>query len=115
MECCEGSLENIIKKGPMVDTAIVDFAQQMITVSAYLYEKEIIHRDIKPANILTKENGFSQYGVQYKLCDFGKVQILKKNQNVLSGKPLSLLANFILGKRSCKYPSKHGHQQLSYR
>jgi serine/threonine protein kinase len=46
----------------------------------YCHKNMICHRDLKPGNILINENN------EIKIIDFGLAEIVKSNENNLSGK-----------------------------
>lgn len=55
---------------------LFNIASQLIITLALLQKNRITHRDIKPQNILIV-NG------QYKLCDFGEIRIMKREEGIV--------------------------------
>jgi serine/threonine-protein kinase len=64
----ESSLEQRLQKRLALQTSI-DYAEQMLTATAYAHEKKIIHCDIKPDNLLIFPNN------QLVLSDFGIARV----------------------------------------
>ncbi len=74
MEYRELTLSSLIRDhGPMPDTALPTYLNQMTSVSKYLLEKAIIHRDIKPSNILLRHSSWDEGKLHLQICDFGLV------------------------------------------
>ena len=66
MEFVEGStLEQIAKQGPIPQSGVIKYVQQVLAALSYAHSRGIIHRDIKPANIMVTAQGI------VKLMDFG--------------------------------------------
>jgi serine/threonine protein kinase len=66
MEFVEGfSLEQIAKQGPIPQSDIIKYVQQVLDALSYAHGRGVIHRDIKPANIMVTSRGV------VKLMDFG--------------------------------------------
>eukprot|EP01105_Mastigella_eilhardi_P016273 TRINITY_DN3710_c0_g5_i1.p1 TRINITY_DN3710_c0_g5~~TRINITY_DN3710_c0_g5_i1.p1 ORF type:complete len:417 (+),score=91.77 TRINITY_DN3710_c0_g5_i1:898-2148(+) len=60
-----GSLQDIIRKGPIKEQTLANIALQVLRGLAYIHKQHLIHRDIKPSNILVNSNGV------VKIADFG--------------------------------------------
>jgi NIMA (never in mitosis gene a)-related kinase len=58
------------------ENELFNIASQLIKTLALLQKNRITHRDIKPQNILIV-NG------QYKLCDFGEIRIMKREEGIV--------------------------------
>jgi hypothetical protein len=66
MEFVEGStLEQIAKQGPIPQSDIINYIQQVLAALSYAHGRGVVHRDIKPANIMVTSQG------TVKLMDFG--------------------------------------------
>ncbi len=66
MEFVEGStLEQIAKQGPIPQSEVIKYVQQVLAALSYAHGRGVIHRDIKPANIMVTSQG------NVKLMDFG--------------------------------------------
>jgi eukaryotic-like serine/threonine-protein kinase len=66
MEFVEGStLEQIAKQGPIPQSDIINYMQQVLAALSYAHGRGVVHRDIKPANIMVTSQGI------VKLMDFG--------------------------------------------
>ena len=66
MEFVEGfTLQDLAKKGPIPQTDIINYIQQVLSALSYAHGRGVIHRDIKPANIMVTSHGV------VKLMDFG--------------------------------------------
>lgn len=75
LEYCEnGSLNDLIRKGPIKPPRLYAFCKQIATALLYCHQNDIAHRDIKPANILVGANN------RLKLGDFGLSTIIKNGQ-----------------------------------
>ena len=55
---------------------LFNIASQLIKTLALLQKNRITHRDIKPQNILIVDG-------QYKLCDFGEIRIMKREEGIV--------------------------------
>jgi hypothetical protein len=66
MEFVEGStLEQIAKQGPIPQSDVIKYIQQVLAALSYAHGRGVVHRDIKPANIMVTSQGV------VKLMDFG--------------------------------------------
>ena len=66
MEFVEGStLERVAKQGPIPQSDIIKYIQQVLAALSYAHGRGVVHRDIKPANIMVTSQG------TVKLMDFG--------------------------------------------
>jgi eukaryotic-like serine/threonine-protein kinase len=66
MEFVEGStLEQIAKQGPIPQSDVIAYMQQVLGALSYAHGRGVVHRDIKPANIMVTSQGV------VKLMDFG--------------------------------------------
>jgi serine/threonine-protein kinase len=66
MEFVEGStLEQIAKQGPIPQSDVINYIQQVLAALSYAHSRGVVHRDIKPANIMVTSQG------TVKLMDFG--------------------------------------------
>ncbi len=66
MEFVEGStLEQIAKRGPIPQSDVINYMQQVLAALSYAHGRGVVHRDIKPANIMVTSQGV------VKLMDFG--------------------------------------------
>jgi hypothetical protein len=66
MEFVEGStLEQIAKQGPIPQSDVINYMQQVLAALSYAHGRGVVHRDIKPANIMVTSRGV------VKLMDFG--------------------------------------------
>ena len=64
MPYCEGSLDDLIKRGPLSMEQVVEVLGDVCAGLADCHGESIIHRDLKPANILS-------YDGRWVLADFG--------------------------------------------
>ena len=66
MEFVEGhTLEQIAKEGPIPQSDVIKYMQQVLAALSYAHGRGVVHRDIKPANIMVTSQGI------VKLMDFG--------------------------------------------
>jgi hypothetical protein len=66
MEFVEGStLEQIAKQGPIPQSDVIKYLQQVLAALSYAHGRGVVHRDIKPANMMVTSQGI------VKLMDFG--------------------------------------------
>ncbi len=66
MEFVEGStLEQIAKQGPIPQSDVIKYVQQVLAALSYAHGRGVVHRDIKPANMMVTSQGI------VKLMDFG--------------------------------------------
>ena len=66
MEFVEGfTLEQIAKQGPIPQSDVINYMQQVLAALSYAHGRGVVHRDIKPANIMVTSQGI------VKLMDFG--------------------------------------------
>ncbi|RMG84321.1 MAG: serine/threonine protein kinase, partial [Chloroflexi bacterium] len=65
-----GSVDDLINRGPLPLTQIVDIVRQIAAGLDYAHRKGVLHRDLKPSNILLDEAG----GVF--ITDFGIARIV---------------------------------------
>jgi hypothetical protein len=66
MEFVEGfTLEQRAKQGPIPQSEIINYMQQVLGALSYAHGRGVVHRDIKPANIMVTSHGV------VKLMDFG--------------------------------------------
>jgi eukaryotic-like serine/threonine-protein kinase len=66
MEFVEGStLEQTAKQGPIPQSDVINYMQQVLAALSYAHGRGVVHRDIKPANIMVTSQGV------VKLMDFG--------------------------------------------
>ncbi len=66
MEFVEGfTLEQRAKQGPIPQSDIINYMQQVLAALSYAHGRGVVHRDIKPANIMVTSHGV------VKLMDFG--------------------------------------------
>jgi serine/threonine protein kinase len=71
MDLVEGeSLSHLIEQqGPLLESQVVTWADQLLDALAYCHVQRIIHRDIKPGNVIIHPNG------RAVLVDFGLVKL----------------------------------------
>jgi serine/threonine protein kinase len=66
MEFVEGfTLEQRAKQGPIPQSDVINYMQQVLAALSYAHSRGVVHRDIKPANIMVTSHGV------VKLMDFG--------------------------------------------
>lgn len=65
-----GSLQDLVKHGPMPPAQVASYGAQMADALAYAHQRSVVHRDVKPANMLIHEDG------RLMLSDFGLAKIL---------------------------------------
>lgn len=70
-----GSLESLLRSGPLPDPVSAAITYQMLWGLSYLHFENRLHRDIKPANVLLHSNG------SVKLSDFGISSVMTMNTN----------------------------------
>jgi serine/threonine protein kinase len=63
--CPGGSLQNMIKEGPIPMQRFCPLAKQIVDALKSCHAEGVAHLDIKPHNILIDKHGHP------KLCDFG--------------------------------------------
>jgi serine/threonine protein kinase len=72
MELCEGeSLIDLIRRGPLEPTIVVQIARQIANALAAVHDRGVIHADVTPSNVLV--TGSSP--IHVKLVDFGLAAI----------------------------------------
>lgn len=75
-----GSLEKLLKEfKSFSESAVNNFAQQILSALVYLHERKIIHRDIKAGNCLSCKDG------SIKLADFGVSRVLLNETRCFTG------------------------------
>lgn len=67
--CAGGSLEQILKKGPMSPSSAMNTIWPICSALEYAHSQGILHRDVKPGNILFGADG------RPKISDFGMCRI----------------------------------------
>ena len=73
---CVGSIGSILYKyGPLGESAIRSYIQQILEGLIYLHENNVIHRDLKSGNILLGSDG------KLRLTDFGCAIQFEKSQS----------------------------------
>ena len=66
MEFVEGlTLEQRARQGPIPQSEVINYMQQVLSALSYAHGRGVVHRDIKPANIMVTSHGV------VKLMDFG--------------------------------------------
>jgi eukaryotic-like serine/threonine-protein kinase len=75
MEFVEGNslVEYIYHQGPLLESQVLVWAEQLLDALSYCHSRDIIHRDIKPQNIIIRSDG------QAVLVDFGLVKLWDPN------------------------------------
>jgi serine/threonine-protein kinase len=72
MELCEGeSLIDLIRRGPLEPTVVVQVARQIANALAAVHDRGVIHADVTPSNALVT----STSPIHVKLLDFGLAAI----------------------------------------
>ena len=75
-----GSLKDVIRKfGPLKETLVKRYIQQVLSALEYLNQNNVLHLDLKAANILITKNGVC------KLADFGSAHVSDENYNDCHG------------------------------
>jgi mitogen-activated protein kinase kinase kinase ANP1 len=75
-----GYLSSLVKKfGPLNESVVRSYTEQILQGLAYLHSHNIVHRDLKGANILVDANGGC------KLADFGASKRLQDLTNTARG------------------------------
>jgi mitogen-activated protein kinase kinase kinase ANP1 len=75
-----GCLSSLVKKfGPLNESVVRSYTEQILQGLAYLHSHNIVHRDLKGANILVDANGGC------KLADFGASKRLQDLTNTARG------------------------------
>ncbi|OMJ68736.1 hypothetical protein SteCoe_33732 [Stentor coeruleus] len=79
MEFCMGGelFDKISTKEKLSESTVCDIMRQLLSVIAYLHEKNIAHRDLKPENILLEDRNEE---LSLKLADFGNAVIFTKGK-----------------------------------
>jgi serine/threonine protein kinase len=92
--CNEGTLLQLIRKGPLAEDRVWAFIEQLGRALRYLTNRNILHRDLKPENILLSNSC-------PKLIDFGFACTLEHGlQTVLvdnMGSPLYMSPQLLVG------------------
>ncbi len=75
MDFVEGEelAERIKQRGPLTETKVLAWAEQLLNALAYCHDQGILHRDIKPQNVVIRPDG------QAMLVDFGLVKLWDPN------------------------------------
>jgi serine/threonine protein kinase len=106
--CSGGSLSDYIKcRGCLSEEEARHYFKQLLSVVSYLHGLGWIHRDIKPDNILMMPPLEDQHRTQIKLCDFGLVTFLgrdNKFQTSFCGTPSYAAPEMILP-HGCEGPN----------
>jgi eukaryotic-like serine/threonine-protein kinase len=63
------SLRDLIPAGGLAETVVLNYADQLLEVLAYIHACGVLHRDIKPDNIIVQPDG------RAVLVDFGLVKV----------------------------------------
>ncbi|WOL00076.1 mitogen-activated protein kinase kinase kinase YODA-like isoform X1 [Canna indica] len=93
-----GSIHKLLQEyGPLGETAIRSYTQQILSGLAYLHAKNTVHRDIKGANILVDPNG------RVKVADFGMAKHITGQSCPLSfkGSPYWMAPEVIKNSSGC--------------
>ncbi|XVF10578.1 hypothetical protein REPUB_Repub07fG0194700 [Reevesia pubescens] len=93
-----GSIYKLLQEyGQFGESAIRNYAQQILSGLAYLHAKNTVHRDIKGANILVDPNG------RVKLADFGMAKHITGSSCPLSfkGSPYWMAPEVIKNSNGC--------------
>ncbi|MCS7058387.1 MAG: serine/threonine protein kinase [Meiothermus sp.] len=87
----DGTLEDLLKKGPLSREMALDCLTQVAQALLYLHERGIVHQDVKPSNIFVD-------GTRFKLGDFG-VAKTRENPKPLerAGSPFYMAPELFLG------------------
>lgn len=65
-----GSVDNLIRRGPLPHSQILDIITQIAPALDFAHSKNILHRDLKPSNVLLDDDGGAF------ITDFGIARIL---------------------------------------
>lgn len=93
----EGTLADLLRKGPVPLNEAADLFTQIAGGLAYIHSRGVIHRDLKPSNILLDETGNAY------LSDFGLAQLMDVTLSLdelttyLAGSPAYLAPEIIQG------------------
>ncbi len=87
MACYKGeNLKDVIERGPLPPSDVIDIAAQVAEGLAKAHEKGIVHRDIKPGNIFLASDG------PVKILDFGLAKLADQMKWTLPGMTLGTVA-----------------------
>ena len=83
--CPEGTLEQLIREGPMSEAEAMVYFVQIVKGLQVLSASGVVHRDLKPANVLLK-------GKTIKIADFGLAKRYNNGDmlNSYKGTPLNM-------------------------
>ena len=71
LELVQGaSLDEILRRGPLQNDTLLDYAIQLLKGIVAAHEHKILHRDLKPANIRVRPDG------NLKILDFGLAKMM---------------------------------------
>eukprot|EP00759_Apiculatamorpha_spiralis_P044478 PhF_6_TR41359/c0_g1_i2/m.62837/K20606/ANP1; mitogen-activated protein kinase kinase kinase ANP1 len=89
-----GSIAQVLHQfGPLPETIIASYTEQILIALMYLHENHVVHRDIKCANVLLTTEGIC------KVADFGAAaQLDSIRSNKVMGTPLWMAPEVLQGK-----------------
>lgn len=89
--CSQGSLRDLVKRGPLDESDAKTFIRQTLEGLKYLHEQGVIHRDIKAANLLLDSRNV------VKLADFGVSTRVNNLAMTYAGSPNWMAPEVMLG------------------
>ncbi|SCU83012.1 LANO_0B08108g1_1 [Lachancea nothofagi CBS 11611] len=89
--CSQGSLRDLIKRGPVDENECKTYIKQTLHGLRYLHEQGVIHRDIKAANLLLDDQNV------VKLADFGVSTRVNSMAMTYAGSPNWMAPEVMIG------------------
>ncbi|SCU86135.1 LADA_0D12530g1_1 [Lachancea dasiensis] len=89
--CSQGSLRDLIKRGPVEEMECKTYIKQTLCGLQYLHEQGVIHRDIKAANLLLDGHNV------VKLADFGVSTRVNSMAMTYAGSPNWMAPEVMMG------------------
>lgn len=77
MPLAEGSLQDLLKTGPLVEDEAIDIITDVLYALEYAHEQGVLHRDLKPANLLFLDG-------RWVISDFGLCRLITSESTTIT-------------------------------